>query len=353
MRLSSTPRSAANGEITKLACVECLIAIALYVGIGVWTGSFRHVTVAIAVAPLMLLRTDASARWGLSTYSNCLGWLDRFAGPGAAFLAMISAPVIGVTLRVVSTTYWALRLPIQALKAIPYNWVRQTLCTDFLHPPEIMPLEALEGDLTQIPTFAELIDVFRAEKRGWRVLVVLVASPILLVGYIPSLVYRVSFKATAIAYAPLVWVAHTTMESPLSVKGRLERITKGELEKVRRGLSWLVVSTLALKVGVMAGWLDMSYVVSKFPNPALADRLVVPNEWPLWQMALGADAALTFFLLYFADAALARREDARPWSETMVVNTVSTATFVRGALGIVAVVRASGVAIEASLGSLF
>ena len=32
--------------------------------------------------------------------------------------------------------------------------------------------------------------------------------------------------------------------------------------------------------------------------------LVVPDGWPWWQITLGADALLTFFLLFFADAAL-------------------------------------------------
>ena len=60
MLFHSTPESVLKGEITKLAIIECVIAVAVYLGIGLYFDTYRHYTVAVAVAPFMLFRTEAS-----------------------------------------------------------------------------------------------------------------------------------------------------------------------------------------------------------------------------------------------------------------------------------------------------
>lgn len=58
MRTYSTPQSALNGEITKLAIIECVVSVAIYVSIGMYFGTFRYLAVAVVFAPLMLFRTE-------------------------------------------------------------------------------------------------------------------------------------------------------------------------------------------------------------------------------------------------------------------------------------------------------
>jgi hypothetical protein len=118
---------------------------------------------------------------------------------------------------------------------------------------------------------------------------------------------------------------------------RLERITKGELEKVRRGLSWVILTTLVAKVALVLNWVERSYVESKFPSQKIVSDFVVFDGWPWWQITLGADAVLTFILLFFADSALARIEGERPWPEGAVMTTVSTTSFLRAAMGIITI----------------
>jgi hypothetical protein len=118
---------------------------------------------------------------------------------------------------------------------------------------------------------------------------------------------------------------------------RLERITKGELEKVRRGLSWVILTTLVAKVALVLNWVERSYVESKFPSQKIVTDFVVLDGWPWWQITLGADAVLTFILLFFADSALARIEGERPWPEGAVMTTVSTTSFLRAAMGIITI----------------
>jgi hypothetical protein len=146
-----------------------------------------------------------------------------------------------------------------------------------------------------------------------------------------------SFKATAIVYAPFIWAARVTTQSPQPLKVRLERITKGELEKVRRGFSWIVLATLGAKAGLALGLVDQKALSERFPTARAAEYLLVPGSWPWWQLTLLVDAALTFILLFFADAALARHEGGRPWREQTVLDVTSAISFTRVVLSLLTI----------------
>jgi len=156
-----------------------------------------------------------------------------------------------------------------------------------------------------------------------------------MIGYLPSLLYRISFKANAVAYLPFIWVAHTTLRNPLPVKSRLERITKGELEQVRRAISWGIMLTLAAKISLIFGWVERAKIEDKLPIPSkqFIERVLVPNVWPWWQITLASDAVLTFLLLYISYAAFSRINKIA-CNEESVLTTVSTISFVRSILSI-------------------
>jgi hypothetical protein len=67
-------------------------------------------------------------------------------------------------------------------------------------------------------------------------------------------------------YFPFIWVAQRRLQSTLHIKLRLERITKGELEKTGRVVSWLVLSILAVKIGIVAGWVDVNDAITWLPG---------------------------------------------------------------------------------------
>src|SRR6266851_1423141 len=105
MRFYSTPQSALNQEITKLAIIECIASISLYVGIGVYLGTFRYLAAAVIFAPLMLFRTEASAEWGLKVYERSdeiLGenkLLNSLPEPLSIFAIVLVLAVVGVAIR--------------------------------------------------------------------------------------------------------------------------------------------------------------------------------------------------------------------------------------------------------------
>jgi len=347
MRLYSTPRSAVDGEVTKLAIVECVVSVALYVGVEIYLGTFKHLAIAVAAAPLMLLRTDESARWGLQLFVSYSHRLKGRLGVAsvdevARFVAiMITTPFVGTGIRVVTTVTWAVQHPLRAIGSVPQNWFRQSLCTDFMHPPEILPLETLYP-APGIPQFVGVQSALRdlpQEGGGllFKLFAVAVLAPLLVLGYLPSALYRITFKATALAYAPFVWVAHSTFGNHLSAKDRLERITKGEFEKTRRWLASLVLGMFMAKLLFVYGWVDSTYLLSQVPSERLVKQVLAPSGWPWWQQILVVDALLTFFLLWFADAALPRLNAEHGWREKVVMDTTSTTSFVRATMSLIVV----------------
>ena len=338
MRSHSTHESALNLEITKLAIAETGVSLALYVGVGLYLGTFQYLALAVLVAPIMLLRTEKSTDWGLRAYRELYEAMSRQRILLYWLLVPIGLPIGGICIRVVATVYSALQRPLWTLRTLPQNWLRQTLCTDFFHPPEIIPGEVSHNVISEkkVPEFPLFLDLFRLEE-GHPALLAILLSPLLMFGFLPSLIYRITFKATSIVYLPLVFVARLTLQSTLPLKVRLARITKGELEKVRRGISWGIVTILAAKIGLELGWVNLGYVAAKFPSQQLLEALLVPKAWAWWQIAVAADALLTFFLLFFADAALARLEGGHSWRDETVQGAVSTVSFTRGILSLAAI----------------
>lgn len=64
MRLVSNNESVARGEISILALVETLVAIALVFYLSAHFNTLRWLAFAMCVSPLLLLRTDESVRLG-------------------------------------------------------------------------------------------------------------------------------------------------------------------------------------------------------------------------------------------------------------------------------------------------
>ncbi len=91
---------------------------------------------------------------------------------------------------------------------------------------------------------------------------------------------------------------------------------------------------LAAKLALILGWIDRAHFETYFPSTKLLETVLAASHWPWWQITLGLDALLTFLLLYFADAALARLDSPPAWREPFVLGTLSTTSFLRGALSL-------------------
>lgn len=124
------------------------------------------------------------------------------------------------------------------------------------------------------------------------------------------------------------------------------------LEKTRRLVSWTILAAVVAKLALVFGWIDLSYFVSKFPSSRIAHSLVIVDRWPWWQFSLTIDAVVTFFLFFFADAAITRIDDQHTWSDSFVLNTVTSASFLRAVLSIVTITYFFYVALLAAFPSV-
>lgn len=397
-----------EGKTTVLALVECIVSIAIYIAIGLFTQNFMHYAVAITFAPLLLFRTERSTELTLRIWSKLSNMTMLLAMPiGAAFLLVIviyiviglftqclahyayaiafalllllfrtdtlselalrmwskvpegiiygtSAlvlivgllllsipfcilyPISAVCIRIIVGTWMTLRYPFEALREMPNNWVRQSLYVDLYRPPELIPGESLQTEICVLK-FAEVVERM-TDRQPYspygpsellRIFNIYFGLMLMMLGYIPSVLLRVSFKATSVVYVPLVWMVQLTINSSLSLRLRLERIQKGELEKSRRALSLVILSVFLIKLSAVVGLFDIDETLTRFPSRVLADVFVYSKGWPVWQVALVFDAAMTYVLLFFSDAALARFGTPHEWPERRAIALISTLTFLR------------------------
>lgn len=157
MRLYSTLDSVRKNEVSLLAVVETIIAVALAFYFAAQLNTLKWLSVAICIAPLLLLRTDVSIR-------RTIAWLDavgfylhrtmmRFADSmnlvepphkGASqegpfhelrylvvlpiwlslvmLLSLLYFTIVAFVIRFIATAATVLQSPILSLRAIPANW---------------------------------------------------------------------------------------------------------------------------------------------------------------------------------------------------------------------------------------
>jgi hypothetical protein len=138
-------------EVSALACLEVPLSIAAYAIIAIHFQTFAHIAAAAVVAPLFLLRTDASMDWAHRHYRRLARTLNLDHKPEFNFLDVtyiltlnsLALVLAAMLIRTGATLLWFVRSPLRSLREIPRNWYQQTLCIDITHPPELIPGENL------------------------------------------------------------------------------------------------------------------------------------------------------------------------------------------------------------------
>ena len=167
MRWVSSKESVAKGEVSVLAIVETLCAIALVFYLSSHFNTLRWLAIAMCVSPLLLLRTEESVRLGIewfdhawAAFSGLYAKTDDYLAadwrnsprknsivwvPWVVVLVLVRGtfgtlflfvpPVVRVTATIISTS----KHPIAALNAFTKNWSRVTLSLDSRFAPELIP----------------------------------------------------------------------------------------------------------------------------------------------------------------------------------------------------------------------
>jgi len=353
MRWVSSKESVAKGELSVLAIVETLCAIALVFYLSSHFNTLRWLAIAMCVSPLLLLRTDESTRLGIDWYNRIWraakgwdSWMDDRAPKGGIwFVAAILVNFASTNLRVFAPLPVRIGATLRRLfrdlkgtiQSIPRNWSRVTLATDTFFAPEFIP-----GDTeTSLTNF--LSATFAQQPRSRVSLVnflwlLVVAGTFFSVLFLPALLYRWSLKATSIIYAPLVFVAHSTFSEGKDLRTKLELIKRGDLSRIRVWYGVIAIAAFLVKLVLMMNLPGFADWWNGHPVSRILAIYVAPAEIPKWQLAELANSVLAIGLMLFARHALLRYELQHPWPEVPVERILGFVSGLRWVLALYAIV---------------
>lgn len=341
MRLVSNKESVAKGEVSVLAIVETLCAIALVFYLSSHFNTLRWLAIAMCVSPLLLLRTEESTRLGIELFDRWVNWVRAHLRPEQAGRLKLPAFLLGIMIlygpipfvaRVSATIIDALSRPGAALRAIPKNWARVTLSIDTIFAPELVPEHP----------FASFDRVVRRiqETQGKAALVVIWCFSFLFVFplFLPAFLYRWSVKATSIIYAPLVFVAHSTFSEGKDLRTKLELTKRGDLSRIRVLYGIAAITAFLVKLVLMAKWNGFAAWWNGNPITEFLAIYVAPSEIPKWQLAELANSVLAIGSMLFARHALLRSDLGHPFPETPVKRILGFVSGLRWVLALYAIV---------------
>lgn len=338
MRLVSNKESVSRSEVSILAIVETLFAIALVFYLSAHFNTLRWLAVAMCVSPLLLLRTDESTRLGIECFERWWRWNEtHFRRPGIRepiwlIILGLQLPLMPSISRAAATILSIMRQPGAAVRAIPINWARVTLSVDSLFAPEVVPEHpTLNFDTLKCwlrKDSASQMEIWRR----WA------AMPFMLCAFfLPSLLYRWSLKATSIIYAPLVFVAHSTFSERANLRMKLELIKRGDLSRIRLWYGVTVIAAFVVKLVLMMSLPGFADWWDGHPGSRFLALYVAPAEIPKWQLAELANSVLAIGVMLFARRALLGYELQHPWPEVPVKRLLGFVSGLRWVLSLYAI----------------
>lgn len=308
-----------------------------------------HLLVAAIVAPLLLLRTDASTSYAfehISKFRHFSDWLrSKSVDIERRFLAQDSSltlvfvgtvfvigagSVIGaiVVLEKMAMRVWAtirstVLHPVTAFRSIPRNWVRVSMCTDICHVPEVMPGYAVRRRSGREPYgIAEPLHLLEYDRsHSWlaNASLYLVMLPLIIAACLPSVLYRFSLKGSSVLYLPLLWVAHVARRE--DIWGRLKEIRELAFFVFRRWFGLLVIGFVASKVLFQSWWRAANAHLQEIStHPQFIELFVAPvGPIPRWQLAAAANAVIAWVVFFLADRTVVMSKEGEVGGVTSVV----------------------------------
>lgn len=338
MRLYSTPRSAINLEVSVLAIAETIIAsfFSLWLAISILE-TWNYILTGACLAPLLLLRTDYSCQYTYGMFYKYDKFIaeSRYFPRGkisrSLFFLIIIFPISLLLIRIFSIVLGLLLHPVNSICQIPNNWMRTCMCTDSLHPPEILP--GIETSQTEeslsIFVFSRFkndffdfeftkyklnLDFVFRSKLSLNSLLALArllisfskvllmdfaCFLIVLVMYSPSIIYRLSLKSTSIVWSPLLWIIPKATPKTKLIT-RLKLINKSSWGRLLLFISIIVFILFVFKIAFYMGVIEFNELPSKYRILSKFELFVESNKIPRWQVASALNSLLAILLFLFS-----------------------------------------------------
>jgi hypothetical protein len=368
MRLYSNKESLANQEVSLLAIIETLLAVSCSFAIAAVTGNLWFIAMSSFFGWTLLLRTPASTSMGIEFFEWYLAHFyepprpnDKppIRWPWRYVFVVSTMPIAALDIKMLATVLAASAAPIHTLKAVPQNWLRAIVSLDMASPLELIP-GYVDHVLSRRPDPQGIVDVRYSTLRGelrsaqvWRNLLALLlvvglfgvmcisalwpprdswfelltlaffvlllspivalcvaATPLRLILYLPAIAYRLSLKATAVAYFPLLWLIQQTT-SAVPIQAQLEYVRSGAYSRVKRVVAWACLTLFIGKVIAFSVEIKLSELWASSPLAPFFEAYVAPSTIPLWQWATFINAAIAILYFWLADFLLWRVKNAQ------------------------------------------
>jgi len=357
IRWHSTPESSDAGEPSVLAIVETLVVSAISYWIAWRWGTVQHIAIGACVAPLLLLRTEESQALAFRLVTGCGNSFERrlndvernWAIVARIPLFVVGLPLIILVTKVAATVTMAVCHPVAAFRAIPMNWKRVVLALDFRTAPEPLPgvNQLHETALKQIEFSVFLrFDKSREHmveslREAWRTSEVRVVNTLLLSGllgllllfiYLPALLYRWSLKASALIYAPLLYVVDASRKDEENPEGRLKYNGRSAFARLLAIYSLGVVALFCVKWYLLVHWNGFAAWWNGSPFWLTLGTLIEPRFFTKWQVAQAINAFLALGVFGFAWHLLQRSDAGFKVDSASANRTLSILFCVRAAL---------------------
>ncbi|HEU0144661.1 MAG TPA: toll/interleukin-1 receptor domain-containing protein [Nitrososphaera sp.] len=364
-----------NGDISVLAILETVVAVATIIALSMYSGSLRYIIALTFIAPFALLQTDQSRSVGIRLLRRLQWWnrikpdsengsriaktirivtlaltfmswlfvpsvsqpplqLAIFVLFGVLFYLTLLAMTPPLIVRSTAILFTVIRHPITTLRAVPTNWKNLNLSKDLLEEPEVIPgyLDAVStGELCsdlRIPNFLRGIarppipEVFCDAGAGLFLQVSMTGLVLLtaILLYVPYYSTRWALKSTAAIWAPLLWIASATNGSTLPLYLRLRVLVEDATNRVVYAFSWLALTFLiAIRLGLFPA---STGAFSSF------NRINIFLQQPLPELCIASAALIAIGLRLFASRVLLLYFHKK-MSLTAINKAINLATFIQ------------------------
>ena len=377
MRWRSDPETVQAARPTVLALLETFAAIGAMTLLVVWTDSAVCLAVSVFVAPLLLLRTAESTATGLKLIGQLLAvpewifeykeralegsrWKPKIDWIFALFVLLPGNLIASLLARIVAAVICAIRHPLRALAAVPENWFRVVCCLDVGTAPELVPgLQKSAQQFEPIATkpnwllFGSYLSALIAISSRMRWFLKPILLPPLWLFFVllfaPPLLYRWSLKATSIVYSPFLWVVKPARPTNVDLGTRLRLYVHSDLIRLGAVYSAIVLVGLGSKVVVLA---QRDAAVSWWNETNAAALLAVywqPSILPIWQIAMGVNAALLLGVLWYFRSWLQRLDHARAPIPARAADILTWTSVVRRLLSLYTIICTGYLTVRAAI----
>jgi hypothetical protein len=172
--------------------------------------------------------------------------------------------------------------------------------------------------------------------RMWivRVFDIVLTAIFILPPFILSIFYRLSLKATALVWLPLLWIVPKF--NPASSLGvRLKLVCKSSWAKMIVILSTITLVGFFTKILIYNGTLALSVLI---PNGVVSDLVtiyVAPTIMPWWQIGSACNSLIAIGLFFWAEQVLIKLEDKEyPTSTGLADSLLRTMSVIRAILSL-------------------